>query len=151
MKKISFIAIGIAFLMACGSATQEPSVKEEPAKKSTKNVAKVREISELAGIMLTMHDQFKEIRGYVERGEAIPDSLQWSFEAMKTAQPTKDMSLDAGFEGMATAFLVQLDTTVANPSIATYNDALNSCISCHQNYCPGPIARIKKLKLKEGK
>jgi len=145
MKRIILIGVGAIAMWAC--STPAPKTETKPAEEKQENVAQVREVSELAGLMLQMHDQFKVARGYVERGEEIPDSLKWSFEAMKTAQPTKDMSLDAGFEGMATAFLVQLDTTLANPSVATYNDALNSCISCHQNYCPGPIRRIEKLKL----
>lgn len=152
MRKVLWIVATVtAVAVACSSSPEGEEKQEETEvvtqTKEKKDKAQVREISELAGIMLTMHDQLKAIRGHVERGEAIPDSLNWDFENMKTAEATKDMNIDEGFDGMATAFLAQLKVAMEDQSVESYNEAVTSCVNCHNSYCPGPIARIKKLKI----
>ena len=37
------------------------------------------------------------------------------------------------------------DSTSTIPLKNRYNNAINSCISCHTTECTGPIPRIKKL------
>ncbi len=137
--------------MACSSSQEKDQAQEKAVVEKTtdkeSNKAQVREISELAGIMLTMHDQLKAIKSHVERGEALPDSLNWDFENMKTAEATKDMNIDDGFDGMASAFLGQLKIAMEDQSVESYNEAVNSCVNCHNSYCPGPIPKIKKLKI----
>ena len=34
-------------------------------------------------------------------------------------------------------------------SIDLYENMVNNCINCHKEVCPGPLARIKKLKLEQ--
>lgn len=147
------VIVGVVTALACtqqaNSSQEEQSVqpKVKVKQQPVSQKAQVREVSELAGIMLQMHDQIKEIKVYIKNGEPIPDSLIANYERMKTAQVTKDMHLDENFDGMATAFLSDLSKAMDDQGISTYNEAINSCVACHSNYCPGPISRIKKLKI----
>lgn len=146
------IVAGYVFLVvSCGGGSGSETtaaIEQEPSsEESTADQAVMHEDSELAKLMRHMHDQFKAARPYIESGEPIPDSLTFAYESIYTADRTDQSAWSTQFEGMAKLFLQQSESLRTDASIETFNAGVNACLSCHQYYCPGPVSKIKKLRL----
>jgi hypothetical protein len=106
------------------------------------------EDSELAWLMRQMYDDSEKIRTAI-LNNSLPNDFRKKFKSIHTATPT-DMSVKGEvFDHSAKAFLQTLDKFYTNKEnqVENFNLVVNACVSCHQNYCPGPIKRIKKLSI----
>lgn len=107
------------------------------------------EQSEMAAIMVDMHDFLKEDRKRVLESKPLDDIPEY-FDAIKTAEMGGNFNHNPFFSGFAEAFLKNMETLHTSESenkITQYNNAVNSCIACHTSgaACTGPIPRINKL------
>ncbi len=99
---------------------------------------------------LEMHAQ--HWRQQIAEGQppSIPDRIA---DSMFVAKPTEGKIKDqTKFDGLAENF--QFSAMMARSAqpgdeALNFNALVNSCIKCHQAFCPGPIKRIQKLKLPE--
>ena len=75
--------------------------------------------------------------------------------SMATDKPTDIEEIQPSFEIYSQTYIDQLEELKQiieingeiSDQILLFNSALTTCISCHTEHCPGPISRIKKLKL----
>ena len=75
--------------------------------------------------------------------------------SMATDNPTDIKEIQPSFEIYSQTYIDQLEELKQiiringeiSDQILLFNSALTTCISCHTEHCPGPISRIKKLKL----
>ncbi|MDN4166594.1 hypothetical protein QWY31_13880 [Cytophagales bacterium LB-30] len=102
--------------------------------------------SPLAAVMREMVETLEKEKPSRAKGEFLPMDKDL-FHEIKTATPTKASDASLTFYGMADGFLGVLDTYNQSPNQVHYNALIDACVSCHQNFCEGPITRIKKLKL----
>ena len=107
--------------------------------------------SELALLMREMFDEGMRMREQILNGEK-PRVLK-KFEAIHTAQATEPEKANSdAFEVMADVYLASLKA-LKNASeeerYDRYQSVVQSCMSCHQAMCPGPMVRIKKMYLPE--
>lgn len=151
MKKTLVIAtfIGGSFLYSCSSETAKSEESCEPKTEKTSTSGKMYQPSELALLMRTMHQELIEVKDLVAAGAPLPDSVQLTYEKIKTAHKTKGMGQGPEFDAFSTIFLTRVDSLEKVQDIATYNSMVQSCLDCHNNYCPGPIPKIKKMKISE--
>ncbi len=85
------------------------------------------------------------------------ESLRAAHEPIKTATPTKPEEIKESFPGFAEAYLSNLDAlydalkTQADreAQIEAFNAVIATCESCHQQHCPGPLDRIRGIKVQE--
>ena len=112
----------------------------------------MREVSQLVTLMFEMEADMKLIRS-----ELIGDSTAWSvnsktYESLFTSKTSKDVKIDSVFIVNGKSFLNEWDALsharTKDSARTHFNNAVNACVSCHQSYCPGPVARIKKLRIK---
>lgn len=104
--------------------------------------------SELAKLMRAMASYAESIRGSVIAGN-LNDTFPAQFEKIKTAIPTDDKIKGPLFDEFAGAYIhnmKKLHEEKVNLQ-DNYNAVVNTCISCHETSCPGPIRRIEKLKI----
>jgi hypothetical protein len=105
--------------------------------------------SELSKLMRNMSNDMKRIRVKVQEGQKIPQFYK-KYGKIHTAKPSVDSKKGEEFPEMATAFLKQcerLGSSDKSQLKIEYNNLVQSCIRCHEKYCPGPITMLKRLKL----
>lgn len=104
--------------------------------------------SELAGLMREMYDDMEKLKSSTQKQKKTKDFRE-KFKKMHSATPTTEDMKKETYNPMATGFMAIMDNYYEDPSIENYNVLVNSCITCHQSHCSGPIVRIKKLFIGE--
>jgi cytochrome c556 len=139
----------LAALLAC---------QQEPA--APKRNPRIAEPSELAATMRTMTADMEALKAKAQAGTlslADVESLRAAHEPIKTASPTKPEEIKESYPGFAEAYLSNLDAlydalkTQADreAQIEAFNAVIATCESCHQQHCPGPLDRIRGIKVAE--
>jgi len=82
----------------------------------------------------------------IERGEKL-DSLQYPFIRFWLAEPTDTSVLEPQFFENARLFQMAYIDLFRHPKepVKYHNMVISRCIGCHENYCSGPLKRIRKL------
>lgn len=145
LKAATFV-LAAFFVFGCS----EESVKTESLKKKESNPSSngvLYQPSELATTMRTMYNNMKVVNGFLEKGKIVPDSLLNGYESMLTDTPTNPQEIGPKFHGFAEGWLLEMETFKNGQTKENYNSLMNACVHCHQSFCPGPIKKIKKLKL----
>jgi len=149
---LAFIATG-AFIMinACGDgATPAPAATEEKQNTSS-SIADLEDhkVSPLAQLMRDMTAFADSTKQRLLRGE---DLLPYpaDFKDMITAESTPGMVDHRTFDPFAFSYLNQLDSLYkALPAQReqAFDELVQYCAACHGQVCPGPLVRIKKLRM----
>ncbi len=142
--KVVGVVSAAFFVLAC-SETKTEKVPVQPEVNTSKGI--VYQPSELAKTMRKMYVNMKLVNEYLDSNQMIPDSLLLGYESMLTDVPTKPKEIGATFYGFAEGWLLELETFSQDRTIGNYNSLMNACVHCHQSFCPGPIKKIKRLKL----
>lgn len=148
MRHISVLAT-LASLLAIVYFSCTPEVEDTPEKVNAEPV--MREVSDLVLLMFKMEADLKEVRNQIEEDSVYTPLLADGFEAIYTAEASKDIQRDSAFIFKAGIYLGHIDQLVKtdnrDSALVYFNNAIATCVSCHQDYCPGPVARIKKLRI----
>ncbi|MGB0177213.1 MAG: hypothetical protein ACPF9D_08605 [Owenweeksia sp.] len=133
-----------SFFLACKQ--QPASAEDEPAKE-----LEMYQESELAALMRNMYTDNMELREQILNG-SIPENFPEHFYTIHTAKISDGMSRNKGpFKALADQYLKSMEaiTSAASTQEArlAYNNMIMSCTSCHQVYCPGPLSKIRKMKI----
>jgi len=73
-----------------------------------------------------------------------------NFRNILTAKKTDETIDGSVYAPLASNYLARVDdfyAASADQKKESFNDMVNACIGCHQNFCHGPIKRIQKLLL----
>ncbi len=106
--------------------------------------------SELALLMRSMFDDFSVIQKAVSKNKIPKQDFREKFKALHSAKPTEEKMKNENYMAMSTVFLKLMDKLYEpGEQIEDYNILVSSCVTCHQNHCPGPIPKIKKLLITE--
>lgn len=138
--------VSAAFLVfGCAETKTETKKVESTPVKKKKGV--VYQPSELAQTMRNMYVNMELVNAYLDSNQVVPDSLLMGYESMLTDAPTNPEEIGPKFHGFAIGWLNELETFRNEQTVANYNSLMNACVHCHQSFCPGPIKKIKRLKL----
>ena len=110
---------------------------------STKVQNYPNEMSEMALSMRNMVDKLKQAKKDIEHG-VLPNL---SIEDFKNAHFTDSSFQKEGFNPMADALLLAAKNFDEYPSLDNYEIVVNTCRSCHEYMCPGPLEMINTLDL----
>tara|TARA_B100000945_G_C20401223_1_gene607443 strand:+ start:24 stop:416 length:393 start_codon:yes stop_codon:yes gene_type:complete len=110
---------------------------------STKVQNYPNEMSEMALSMRNMVDKLKQAKKDIEHG-VLPNL---SIEDFKNAHFTDSSFQKEGFNPMADALLLAAKNFDEYPSVDNYEIVVNTCRSCHEYMCPGPLEMINTLDL----
>lgn len=142
MKKLLVVAVSV-FLLSCST--------EEPATEKTE-VYNPNGDSELALAMRSIFDQTEEIKASLRDGKlVIPEGYIENLRSFHSATPTDPEVKVTEFFGFVKAIEIVAQKLEESEDVEVqrvqYAQLVNTCIQCHQQFCPGPIRRIKKLTL----
>jgi len=106
-------------------------------------------VSPLAQLMRDMTAFADSTKQRLLRGE---DLLPYpaSFKEMITAESTPGMVDHRTFDPFAFSYLNQLDSlykVVPAQREQAFDELIQYCTACHGQVCPGPLVRIKKLRM----
>lgn len=120
--------------------------KQEPV---AKKEFKMYEMSEMAALMEQMYADNQQVRQRIIAGDAAGSFPEY-IKKIHTSAMTDQSENDAFFKEQAAKFINAQEKIYSDPANAKqhFNDAVSSCVACHQGKCEGPIPRIKKLYIK---
>ena len=107
--------------------------------------------SELALLMRDMFDDGLRVKKEMLTGK-LPE-IKTDYHGIHTAIPTeegKNASLE--YQLFAKAYEASVErfkTAEGNEKPQAYQTMVETCMNCHQEVCPGPMVRIKKLYLSD--
>ncbi|RLD27182.1 MAG: hypothetical protein DRI75_10135 [Bacteroidetes bacterium] len=135
-----FIGFCILFLVGCQSSKNEAIAKKE-------TVYEMYKPSEMAILMNEMYLINEKIKAQILAGEALEEFPE-AYLKIHTATLTKPTDRDDFFNSFSELY-IDRGREVYNASkdelVIKYNNAINTCISCHQQKCTGPIPKIQSL------
>ena len=141
MRSILVLLIFAFVVFGCKDNQEKPKEKEKLI---------MAERSEMALLMNEMYAYNESIKQQIIDGNlsnGYPERFDNIHSAVLTTPPTRDLS----FESFSKLFLEAQKQVFESPKeelVMRYNNAINTCISCHKVKCVGPIPRIKKLLIK---
>ncbi|TAD95492.1 MAG: hypothetical protein EAZ97_15400 [Bacteroidetes bacterium] len=104
--------------------------------------------SELALLMREMYTDTETLKKAIEN-KTLPPDFREKFKKIHSAIPTDPKVKTESFAQLSNNFLNNLDQLYTSSNrVEGLETLIGSCIACHQNFCPGPIKRIKKLSTK---
>jgi hypothetical protein len=107
--------------------------------------------SELAVLMRDMFDDGMKVKTNLLAGGE--PQIECNYSKIHTAKPTEASKTEnpvfptfaSAYEASVTAF----KSATPYQRVDAYQHMVTSCIDCHNEICPGPIRKIKKLYLSE--
>jgi hypothetical protein len=149
MKRI-FLSVFILAVVSCGN---DPKVTEVTTKDSVScnNPLNPNGDSELALLMREMVVTTQSIKDSLEKNAQLPsypEKIGSIFFAKKT-DTTLNKEL---FNGLAENYVRNIKYFYGanqKEKVIAYNGMVNGCVTCHENFCGGPLKRIKKLIIPE--
>ncbi len=150
-KNISIpIIFGIFFLIsACSNAEKEQQVKEEIITEVVDNHP--NKDSELALLMRKMYNDADSIKQLIVNDEGnISKEYIDALERIHTATPTDAEVKTPEFKAYTELMVNEANALFSSETNKKegFNNLVNKCVECHQSFCPGPIKKINKLKIK---
>lgn len=149
MKKQLLIVLLVSLIFAACDKKAE-AVKAEPKKKApAKKEFKMYEMSEMAALMEQMYVDNMRLKERITKGDTIGNFPQ-HFQKIHASVMTDESDNDAFFKEQAAKFIKAQELIYKDSLNAKkhFNDAVSSCVACHEQKCEGPIPRIKKLYIK---
>ncbi len=120
--------------------------QEKQTKSTTTNFP--NKDSELALLMRELFDNTEQIKEQIKNNET-PNFIT-KLNKLHTAIPTdSNVREDGLYTAFADDFINAVEAfTVAENKEENYNIMVQKCLACHQQICPGPVKKIKKLRIK---
>lgn len=145
------LTLAVLLIAACQDQNKEE--QQDQAAKTTQQEDKsleMYEASELAALMRKMYEDNLDIRQEILDGK-LPKSFPEDFKTIHTAQATDPEEINETFHALADQYLkniaaIEKAEDPASAKIA-YNEMIATCASCHQIYCQGPLAKIRKMRI----
>ena len=138
-------------LIACNNNVSEDAVQETNETKSTAVDDHPNEDSELALLMRKMYHDADSIKQLIvnEEGNISQEYID-ALERIHTATPTDADVKTPEFSAYTDLMINEANTLFSNETNKKegFNRLVNRCVECHQSFCPGPIKKINKLKIK---
>ena len=150
---IAIALIIIVFATGCNKKEEaKAQPKEEAAAKCAKpgkKEFKMYEMSQMAALMEQMYVDNQRLKERITNGDTI-GTFPKHILNIHTSALTDEDDNDAFFKEQAAKFIKAQQLIYSDPAHAKqhFNDAVSSCVQCHEGKCEGPIPRIKKLYIK---
>jgi hypothetical protein len=105
--------------------------------------------SELALLMRNMFDDGMQIKADIEAGKKATTTFDYTKLHTATATQPEEVATPTykTFAAAYEAAVGDLNNAPAGEQRVPYTHMVNTCIQCHQQFCTGPIRKIKKMEL----
>ncbi len=106
--------------------------------------------SELTLLMRKIYDEADSIKRTIKIGNGtITNAFIAELEYVHKAVPSDPKLSNPTFTAFNELIIIEAKSLQSNTENKAegFNNLVNRCIDCHKTFCPGPINRIKKLKI----
>ncbi len=106
--------------------------------------------SELTLLMRKMYDEADSIKANIKAGTGtITEEFIGELEYVHKAIPSDPKLSNPTFSAFNNLIITEAKSLQSDSvnKVEGFNKLVNRCIDCHKTFCPGPIPRIKKLKI----
>ncbi len=106
--------------------------------------------SELALLMRQLYLDADSIKQLVVNGEGtISNEFIAELEQVHSAIPTDKTVKTPEFKAFNELLINQAKALQENTEnkVNNFNQLVNRCLDCHKSFCPGPMVKIKKLRI----
>src|SRR5688572_1172424 len=107
--------------------------------------------SELALLMREMHDDGMKTKQQLLEGKTPQVKVKYEkLTSAKATEPEKVASPE--YAAYATIYETAVKNFLedrGNTQVETYTTMVDACMNCHQQICPGPMVKIKRMYLSE--
>lgn len=107
--------------------------------------------SELALLMRDMFDDGLRVKNEMLAGKVT--EIKTDYHGIHTAIPTEEgKNASVEYQLFAKAYeasVERFESAKGNEKPQAYQTMVETCMNCHQEVCPGPMVRIKKLYLSD--
>lgn len=144
MKKIYLLFVFIYFI-SCNKKIEKQDCNSSNSEKKFE----MYQMSEMAALMESMYIENEKLKARIVNGDTI-GQFPSHFLNIHKAVMTDESDNDHFFKEQAALFIKSQELIYKDPKNAKqhFNEGINSCVSCHQVKCGGPIPKIKKLYIK---
>ena len=146
-----FLIVVLLAIVSCNTSESKKSEADSSNKTKEKFVPEMYDVSEMTLMMRNMYDVNEEIKKEIVDGK-IPEEFPKDFLKIFSAKLTDNKPYNETFIAYSKVYIDNYraiyNSTSTIPLKNRYNNAINSCISCHTTECTGPIPRIEKLLIK---
>ena len=142
---VLFILCGFA---SCGDGEKKTVDSLSSCKTKSLNPNGDSELAILMREMVAITDSIKSDLSSHRNIRNMPENLA----AILTAKKTDETIDKAIYIPLANNYLDRVKdfySSTGDAQIHAYNLMVSACVSCHQNFCGGPIKRINRLHLEE--
>ncbi len=153
MKKVIYIIVlalftGILINACTNNNNQQAGAKIADSATVIETVKDPNKPKPMALMMRQMAANADSMKAKLLRGESI-DSLSFPFIRFYLVEPTDKNVLEPQFFENAKVYQAAHKAIFDHPENQKkyYNLMIGACISCHENYCSGPLRRIKKMPI----
>jgi len=148
---IKFWITAIWMLVICYSCTEDNTDTKNNKDVESSEVL-MYEPSNLVILMRQIEGNLAHIKTVLDKGNPVSSDSHQEFSGIFTEAPSEDVVRDSSYMEIGRQFLDNYEQIFIASDKGSlrhlFNSTISSCISCHQNRCPGPIKRIKKLVIK---
>ncbi|MBC8267064.1 MAG: hypothetical protein H8E84_08880 [Flavobacteriales bacterium] len=141
--------LSLKILGGCIIASSFFSCQNTDKKEATDTINFPNKDSELALLMRELFEDAENVKSQIRKGQT--PAFFTEFEKLHTAQPTDtDVREDGQYTAFADVFIQSVRQLINTEEDKTkqYNKMVKRCVDCHQQICPGPIKKIRKLHIK---
>ena len=154
MKKLTAgLLVLFSFTLIVLSCSKEQGKKDANTASKPKKEFEMREMSEMALIMRSMELHMVKWQAAFSNNSLPNRAYPKEFVGFAKANMTDGFNRDDRFNELAIEFEQRLDSFKNNSSLSgakgEYKLLVESCITCHDDYCSGVSSRLEKLKLPE--
>lgn len=106
--------------------------------------------SELTLLMREIYETADSIKQHIKSGSGtITKTFIAELEQVHTAMPSDPKLSNPTFTAFNNLIITEAESLQSRTEnrIDGFNKLVNRCLDCHKTFCPGPIPRIKKLKI----
>lgn len=154
----NFIALGLIALILCIGCNKKEKANVVTTKKDTtaascakpaKKEFKMYNMSQMAALMEQMYVDNQRLKERIIKGDTV-GTFPKHILSIHSSAMTDESDNDAFFKLQAAKFIKAQQLIYSDPDNAKqhFNEAVSSCVQCHEGKCEGPIPRIKKLYIK---
>jgi hypothetical protein len=151
-----FFALGLLFIIglvvqACSSEPKSTTIAQDKKADSLAACSTIKDPNQtkpMALMMRQMAANADSMKTKINRGQVL-DSLQYPFIRFYIAEPTDPSVLEPNFFEKSRLFQSAYRALFQHPKEQKkyYNLMIQACVNCHENYCSGPLKRIRKLPI----
>ena len=144
MRKL-FLILGIILAVYACQEVHEAEVNEV---KHPDEIVNPNGDSELAIVMRNIHFEANRVGRALENGEEVDLSdLEDLSARLSTSVPTDSSVLDEAYYAFASSLEERVHAMGKEDAVIQFNSMVQACVTCHKSTCPGPISKIKKLRI----